>query len=152
MDDNEISRLFELADLIFAVGRQIRPPQDHAAEMCTPVESAVMRFIDRHPGTSARAAAEATLLRSSNFSRVLRGLEDKGLVRRDLDPLDARCVRLYPTAQAHENLQRLRQAWSQTLAGIVDEPETIDLVNTTLRRIENALAARRPSGDTNDRS
>jgi DNA-binding MarR family transcriptional regulator len=111
--------------------------------MCTPVESAVMRFIDRNPGSSARAASEATLLPSSNFSRALRGLEDKGLVRREVDARDARGVRLYPTERARENLRHLRDTWSRALEGIVDEPETIDLVNTTLRRIESELVARR---------
>ena len=143
MNDDEVSRLFDLADLILAVGRQIRPSHDRSTEMCTPLESAVMRFIDRNPGTSARAASEATLLPSSNFSRALRGLEKKGLVRRDVDAHDARGVHLYPTARAHENLQHLREAWSRTLEGIVDDAETIDLVSATLRRIENELIARR---------
>ena len=147
MKDDEVSRLFDLADLIFAIGRQIRPSHDLSTEMCTPVESIVMRFIDRNPGTSARVAAEATLLPSSNFSRVLRGLERKGLVRRDIDAHDSRSVHLYPTARARENLQHLREAWSRTLEGIVDDPQTIDLVNTTLRRIERELAARRARVD-----
>lgn len=144
MDDDEVSRLFDLADLIFAVARLIRPPHDRSTEMCTPVESIVMRFIDRDPGTSARAAAEATQLPSSNLSRVLRGLEKKGLVRREIDTHDSRCIHIYPTVRALENLQHLREAWSQTLAGIVDDPETIDRVNHTLRRIEKELTARRP--------
>jgi MarR family transcriptional regulator, temperature-dependent positive regulator of motility len=138
-----VSRLFDLADLILAIGRQIRSSSDRSADMCTPVESAVMRFIDRNPGTSARAASKATLLPSSNFSRVLRGLEEKGLVRRDVDAHDARSVRLYPTARARENLQNLRDTWSRALEGIVDDPGTIDSVNATLRRIENELIARR---------
>ena len=45
-----------------------------------------MRFIDRNPGTSASAAAEATQLISSNFSRALRSLEKKDLVRREDGP------------------------------------------------------------------
>jgi DNA-binding MarR family transcriptional regulator len=143
VNDDEVSRLFDLADLILAVGRQIRSSPGYAPEWCTPLESAVMRFIDRNPGTSARAASEATLLPSSNFARALRGLEDKGLVRRDVDARDARGVHLYPTARAHENLQHLRDTWSRTLEGIVDDPETIDAVNATLRRIENELIARR---------
>jgi hypothetical protein len=42
-----------------------------------------------------------------------------------------------------EALQHLREAWSRTLEGIVDDAETIDLVSATLRRIENELIARR---------
>lgn len=116
--------------------------------MCTPVETTVMRFINQNPGTSARAASAATLLPSSNFSRVVRGLEAKGLVRRESDARDARSVRLYPTSLAEENLKRLRDAWSRSLEGIIDDPRTIDTINTTLRRIETELIARRrPAGD-----
>lgn len=143
MDDDEVSRLFDLADLIFAVARQIRPAHDRSTDMCTPVESIVMRFIDRHPGTSARAAAEATQLPSSNLSRVLRSLDEKGLVRREVDAADSRRVNVYPTARARENLEHLRDSWSQTLEGIVDDGETIDRVNMTLRHIEEELTARR---------
>jgi len=143
VDDDEVSRLFDLADLIFAVARQIRPAHDRSTDMCTPVESIVMRFIDRHPGTSARAAAEATQLPSSNLSRVLRSLDEKGLVRREVDAADSRRVNVYPTARARENLDHLRDSWSQTLEGIVDDGETIDRVNMTLRHIEEELTARR---------
>ena len=144
MTDDEADRLFDLADLILAVGRQLRASPGYSPGWCTPVEGAVMRFIDRNPGTSARAASEATLLPSSNFSRALRGLEEKGLVRRDVDTRDARSVQLYLTGRAQENRQNLRQAWSRTLEGTVGDPETVDVVNTALRRIENELIARRP--------
>jgi DNA-binding MarR family transcriptional regulator len=142
VDEEQTSRLFELADLILAVGRQIHASKEFAAESWTPLESAVMRFIDRNPGTSASAAAEATQLISSNFSRALRGLEKKGLVRREVDRHDGRRVRLYPTAQAHDNLQRLRDVWSRLLDGIVPDPEEVEAVTATLRRIETELVER----------
>jgi DNA-binding MarR family transcriptional regulator len=144
MDEEQASRLFELADLILAVGRQIHASKEFAspefaAEAWTPLESAVMRFIDRNPGTSASAAAEATQLISSNFSRALRGLEKKGLVRRDVDQHDGRRFHLYPTERAQENLRQLRAIWSGLLDGIVPDPGEIEVVNSTLRRIETHL-------------
>jgi DNA-binding MarR family transcriptional regulator len=148
MSDVKAAGLHELADLIFAVGRQLRPPADPDFEPCTPIEISVMRFINHNPGTSARAASEATLLPSSNFSRVLRGLEKRGLVDRVVDDRNARGVRLYPTEKAHRNLQQLHDNWDRTLQGIIDDPATIEIVNTTLRRIENELVARR--GGTDD--
>ena len=143
MNEDDASRLFELGDLIHAVGRQIRPPGDLEPGPCTPVEIIVMRYINQNPGTSARAAAEATLLPSSNFSRVLRGLMTKGLVRREADLRDARGVRLYPTAVAYSNTKRMRDAWSRLLDGIVDDPATIGFLSTTLGHIEKELIARR---------
>jgi len=142
VDDAQASRLFELADLILAVGRQIYASKDVPAEPWTPLEIAVLRFIDRHPGTSASAAAEATQQISSNFSRALRGLETRGLVRRDVDQRDARRVRLYPTPQAQDNLNRLRDVWSRLLDGIVSDPEEIDIAISILRRLEVELTAR----------
>jgi DNA-binding MarR family transcriptional regulator len=144
VDEEQTTRLFELADLILAVSRQIHASKQsaYAAESWTPLESAVMRFIDRNPGTSAGAAAEATQLISSNFSRALRGLEKKGLVRREVDPADARRARLYPTERAQDNLRQLRDIWSRLLDGVVTDPAEIDAAAATLRRIETKLAAR----------
>ena len=139
MDEEQTSRLFELADVILAVGRQIHASKEFAAESWTPLESAVMRFIDRNPGTSAGEAAEATKLISSNFSRALRGLEKKGLVYRDADQDDGRKVRLYPTARAQDNLRRLREVWSRLLDGIVEDPEEIEAMTAALRRMETRL-------------
>ncbi|MBA8922881.1 DNA-binding MarR family transcriptional regulator [Kutzneria viridogrisea] len=138
--------MFELADLILAVGRHIHASKEFAAESWTPLESAVMRFIDRNPGTSASAAAEATQLISSNFSRALRGLEKKGLVRRDVDPHDGRRSHLYPTARANDHLRQLREVWSGLLDGIVPDPDEIDAMNSTLRRIEAQLVTRARRG------
>jgi DNA-binding MarR family transcriptional regulator len=141
MDEEQESALFELADLILAISRHIHASKESAAGSGTSMEGAVMRFVDRHPGTTAGAAAEATQLISSNFSRTVRGLEEKGLVRRAVDQHDGRLVRLYPTDLAHENLQRLRAAWSRLLDGTVDDPGEIEGASATLRRIEARLVA-----------
>lgn len=142
MDRAQTSRLFELADLILAVGRHIAAAKEGEAESGTPLEGAVMRYIDRHPGATARVAAEATQLISSNFSRAVRRLEEAGFVRREVDAHDARRVRLYPTEKAQENLQRLREVWSRLLEEAVADPDEIDAAILTLRHIEARLVAR----------
>ncbi len=141
--NDDTSSLSDLAELILAVARLIQPPGDQAIGTCTPIESSVIRFISRNPGTSARAASEATLLTSSNFSRVLRGLEEKGLVSREPDANDARRVSLYPTTLARESRRRLGEEWDRLLRGIEDDPGKIDEIIATLRRIESELASRR---------
>ncbi|HUQ54687.1 MarR family winged helix-turn-helix transcriptional regulator [Lentzea sp.] len=143
MDEDQKSRLFELADLITAVGRQIHAAKEGLGEeRWSALDVAVMRYIDRNPGTSARAAADATQQISSNFSRALRGLEQKGLVHRETDREDARRVRLYPTARAKENLQRLNDVWSELLDGVVSDDEEADAMIAALRRIETGLAGK----------
>lgn len=146
MDEEQTPRLFELADLILAVSRHIGASKEGEVESGTPLEGAVMRYIDRHPGTTAGAAAEATQMISSNFSRAVRRLEKAGLVRRDADQHDARRVRLYPTEKAQENLRRLREVWSRLLEGAVTESDEIDAAISTLRSIETRLVARTGPG------
>jgi len=141
-DEAQRSSLFELADLILAISRYVHASKGFASHGWTPIESAVMRFVDRNPGTTASAAAEATQLISSNFSRALRTLEKKGLVRRDVDQEDARRVLLYPTDSAHENLRLLHELWTGLLDGIIDDPDDIDRVNAVLKRLESGLVAR----------
>jgi MarR family transcriptional regulator, temperature-dependent positive regulator of motility len=146
MTEEQTSRLFELADLILAVGRHIEASKEAEGESGTPLQGAVMRYIDRHPGTTAGAAAEATQLISSNFSRAVGGLEKAGLVRREVDQHDARRVCLYPTEKAQENLQRLREVWSRMLDDTVADPDEIDAAISTLRHIETRLLARTRGG------
>lgn len=141
-EEPRTSSLFELADSILAISRYVHAEKSFASHGWTPIESAVMRYVDRNPGSTARETAEATQLVSSNFSRALRALEKKGLVRRDVDREDARRVRLYPTPSARENLQRLHELWTGMLDGIIDDSDDIDRVNATLRRIESGLIAR----------
>ena len=141
-EDIPPSSLFELADSILAISRYIQASKSFASHGWTPIESAVMRFVDRNPGTTASAAAEATKLISSNFSRALRGLERKGVVRREIDPEDARRVRLYPTDLARDNLKRLHDLWTGLLDGIIDDAGEVDRVNAMLRRVEAGFVAR----------
>lgn len=55
---------------------------------------------------------------------------------------------LYSTAQAQDNLQRLHDVWSRLLEGVVFDPDEIDAVTSTLRRIETELVARARHGST----
>lgn len=134
--------LFELADLVHAIGRHLPPPQSIRPGICTSVEMQVMRAISNNPGSSAQLISRAARLPSSNFARVLRNLETKGLVRRQRDSQDRRAVNLYLTGLAEENFVSMRIAWQQALDGIIEQPSEIDQVIRTLRRIEQALVER----------
>ena len=140
---DDAARLSDLAEMILAVGRLIQLLGDQSIGTGTPIEISVLRFINRNPGTSARAASEATLLPSSNFSRILRGLEERGLVRRKADANDARRVSLYPTALASETRRRLGKEWYRLLRGIEDDDAKTDYLIATLRRMESELVSRR---------
>ncbi|SKA29322.1 MarR family winged helix-turn-helix transcriptional regulator [Consotaella salsifontis] len=143
MDEADARRLFDLADVVHGISRQLPPPSNLEPGICTPVEIHVMRCISKHPGKAARAISQASRLPSSNFSRAVRGLEAKGLVRRETNEADARSVDLHLTDMAARNFVRMRDAWSAALDGIVDDPSAMDEIIETLRRIEKALVERR---------
>ncbi len=99
-----------------------------------------MRFLNQNPGATARKAAYACRLPSSNFSRVLKGLVAKGLLERKSDDRDARIIHLYPTSLARKNAMRMREAWSEVLRGAALDQETLSVVTRALGRIEAHLA------------
>lgn len=143
MDQNYSHKLYLLADLIHAVGRHLSVPDGLEPGPCTPVEILVMRYVLQNPGASARDAAEAALLPSSNFSRVLRGLTDKGLLRQESDERDARGKKLYLTDRAKANFSRMQDVWSRDLEGLIEDGEQLDVVNALLKDVENKLVKRR---------
>ena len=148
MGEERTADLHELADLVHAVARRLPAPSNLEPGRCTPIEISVMRFVGRNPGVSARAAADASGLPSSNFARVLKGLVAKGLLERRSDPRDARKAHLYPTGLAKENSLRMRDAWGAALHGAGLDRDTIHAVTRALRRIEAHLSDAPVAGET----
>ena len=134
-------KLFELANLFHSIARQLPAPDDLQPGPCTPLEIEVMRFVRANPGASASAAAAATGLPASNFSRVLKRLVEKGQLRREPHEHDARLTRLYATDLARQNWRRMRDAWSASLDGSMPNIGSIDALHEVLTRIDRHLAA-----------
>jgi DNA-binding MarR family transcriptional regulator len=136
-------RLADLADLVLAVARAISIDAhlDPAIVDLTATEINVMRYVDRHPGTSPTAVAAATGLQRSNLSRALRDLEAKGMVQRTADAADARQARLEPTARAAANLQRLRANWSRLLNSVGPDHRNLDAALAMLTELDEGLAS-----------
>jgi DNA-binding MarR family transcriptional regulator len=144
-DDGHIDpRWADLADLILALGRTISTEthRDSQVVELTATEINVMRFVDRHPGTSPAAVAAATGLQRSNLSRALRALEANGLVQRSAGADDARQAQLHPTRRAEANLRRLRANWSRLLGGAGADRRNLDSALTVLVELEAGLAER----------
>jgi DNA-binding MarR family transcriptional regulator len=139
MDGSREVRLFELADVILALGRHIEAAKQTEEDGASALHGAVLRHVDRNPGATVGDVAQATRMISSNVSRAIRSLEEAGFLRRVVDERDARRVRLYPTDKAGENLRRLRDAWSRLLDGTVGDDVQIEALTSTLRRIEAEL-------------
>lgn len=147
MGNGRSEQLYELADLVHAVARRLPAPSNLEPGPCTPIEISVMRHVGRNPGVSARAAANACGLPSSNFARVLKGLVAKGLLERRTDPQDARKVHLHSTDLAMKNCVRMRDAWSSALNGVGLDGEAIATVVNALHCIETHLSGAATADD-----
>jgi len=145
MADRQSTELYELVDLIHVVARRLPAPLDLEPGPCTPIEISVMRFVGRNPGVSARAAADACGLPTSNFARVSKGLVAKGLLERRSDPNDARIAHLHLTDLADKNSLRMREHWAAALNGAGLDHDTVAATTRALRRIEAHLSAAPPT-------
>ena len=139
--------LADLADLVLNVGQEIKMlATDGPSIPLTLTESNVMRFVDRHPGTSPSALADGTGLHRSNMSAALRSLEDKGMIARAHDGEDGRAITVAPTAMAATNLVRLRNSWSTGLReGLEGDLDGLDQSIAFMLRLEAGLARHRTS-------
>lgn len=143
-DGHTDDRMADLADLILALARTISTDVHLDAEVVelTATEINVMRFVDRHPGTSPTAVAAATGMQRSNLSRALRALEANGLIERSVGGGDARQASLHPTRRAEANLKRLRANWSRLLGSAGVDRRNLDSALTMLTELEAGLAER----------
>jgi DNA-binding MarR family transcriptional regulator len=142
-DDRHTDALADLADLVLAIARVLNTEAHLEQQIVhlTATEINVMRYIDRHHGTSPTAVAAATGLQRSNLSRVLRDLEARGMVQRTADASDGRQARLEPTARAGANLRRLRANWSRLLSVADVDRRDLDATLATLTEIEAGLVS-----------
>jgi DNA-binding MarR family transcriptional regulator len=110
--------LTELADVLVALARhlQVATHEQEGVVPLTGTELSVLHWVERHPGATPSATAEAVGLRRSNLSTALRGLVAKGMIRREADPLDSRIAHLQPTDLALASGRRVRAYWAGVLA------------------------------------
>lgn len=138
-------QLADLADLILNVSQEIKMlSADGRGITLTLTESNVMRFVDRHPGTSPSALADGTGLHRSNMSAALRGLEEKGLISRAHQGDDGRAITVSPTELAAQNLARLRTSWTSGLVRALDiDTDGFEEALGFLSRLETGLTRSR---------
>jgi DNA-binding MarR family transcriptional regulator len=76
----------------------------------TVTEFDVLITLDNAPGRQLRMTdlARATMLSSGGMTRLIDRLEDRGLVRRDPDPDDARALRATLTSDGEQKLAKAR--------------------------------------------
>src|SRR5262245_48543334 len=80
--------------------------------------SALSVLVFRGPST-LKALAAAEQVKPPTMSRIVNGLAASGLIRRIASPVDARALRLEPTARGRRVLERARDRRVALLAGLL---------------------------------
>ena len=106
----------------------------------TPAEYAILEMVAENPRTRQGVLAEALSIKRSNMTKVVRGLEERGLLQRTVPAAAARAVELTLT-KAGEALRRRLGAGmrrnDRLAASALDASEQAEL----LRLLDKLLAA-----------
>lgn len=93
--------------------------------------------ICENPGITQDSFFGFFYVNPSNITRALAVLEKEGYVRKDINPLDKRTCRLYPTDRAVDAYSKIRTIianWeTQMLSDMT--PETLEAFNSRLRSL-----------------
>ena len=101
----------------------------------------VLITLDNAPGGRLRMTelAEATLLSSGGMTRLVGRLEQRGLVRRDPDPDDARAFHASLTDAGRSSLALARITHDNVIANLLGDRLTPREVHTLTRTLTNIL-------------
>jgi DNA-binding MarR family transcriptional regulator len=118
-----------------------------AREDLTPLIFGVMAAVLEEPGSGQRQLASRTGIDAVSFGQMIDFLEQKGLVKRELDPDDRRARRLYATRRGTDLRRRLRPALlaaQERLLAPLSKSERVALLDMLVRVIEANDSFARP--------
>lgn len=110
-------------------------------------EHEILANLRRDPGLTQQALAARCLTAKSSLSGVITELEQRGWVRREVDPSDARAKRLTLTAEGSRMAERTARAQAEVVALMTTGYEQADLeqvrsvMTTVSERLRQALDA-----------
>jgi DNA-binding MarR family transcriptional regulator len=116
-------------------------------EDLTPMLWGVMAAVLEQPGCGQRQLANGMGVDAVNFGQMIDFLEQKGLIRRQIDPNDRRARQLYVTRRGTDLRRRLRP-WllsaQERLLAPLSKAERAGLLNMLVRVIEANDSYARP--------
>lgn len=81
----------------------------------------IARQIENEPGITVSELARRTNIAKSHISNTIRDLCERGLVRKETDPADARLIRLYLTPEGKDRLQKARLEVRQRINLLIEK-------------------------------
>lgn len=122
--------------------REFKATIDSAGHDLTPEEWGLLNRLWEHDGRRQAELADATFRDRTTVTRLLDGMVEKGLVRRETDPSDRRAVQTWLTPEGRALRRRvipfIEELLHRAMRGIREK----DLKTTieTLRRMQSNLA------------
>ena len=116
-------------------------------EDLTPMLWGVMAAVLEQPGCGQRQLANSMGVDAVNFGQMIDFLEQKGLIRRQIDPNDRRARQLYVTRRGTDLRRRLRPSLlsaQERLLAPLSKAERAGLLNMLVRVIEANDSYARP--------
>jgi len=106
-------------------------------------EHEILANLVREPGISQQALAARCFTAKSHISALLRTMEERGWVRRDADPVDARARRLYVTRAGEAIARRTLAVQAEIVQAMTKAAPSKELafIESTMNRVSERLEA-----------
>jgi len=104
------------AHLRLVINRAARRMRQQAGTELSASNASALSSVELHGPLTPSELAEIERIKRPTATRVLRGLEEEGLVERTPDPKDGRSALISLTGEGRERLRRLRQRKNAYLA------------------------------------
>jgi DNA-binding MarR family transcriptional regulator len=107
-----------------------------------PTQFSIMVIIEANPGLKQSELSAALLVKRTNMVALLDRLEERGLIRREVSPLDRRAHGLYLTEQGSQfmlHLHEIHRRLEQHLSDLLGADRKADLLHL-LRQMNRALS------------
>jgi DNA-binding MarR family transcriptional regulator len=106
-------------------------------------EHEILANLLREPGIAQQTLAQRCFSAKSHISTLLNALEERGWVRREPDPADARAKRLYLTAAGGRMATKTLAVQAQVVAGMCESEsaEALLEVKAAMQRVSGRLQA-----------
>jgi DNA-binding MarR family transcriptional regulator len=104
------------AHLRLVINRAARRMRQQAGTELSASNASALSSVELHGPLTPSELAEIERIKRPTATRILRGLEEEGLVERTPDPKDGRSALISLTGEGRERLRRLRQRKNAYLA------------------------------------
>jgi len=125
------------AHLRLVINRAARRMRQEAGTELRASHASALTSVELHGPLTPSELAEIERIKRPTATRVLRGLEEEGLVERTPDPKDGRSALISLTGEGRERLRRLRQRKNAYLARRMRDLDPHDVA--TLERAAEIL-------------